>query len=66
MVKFFVFVLMIRRHEIKNVAGHVAFLYNRCVLLDEQALIQDENLKLYQAFVKSFKIHFWIALFFYL
>lgn len=49
---FFVFVLMIRRRGMKNVAGHVAFLYNRYIILDEQALIQDENLKLYQAFVK--------------
>jgi hypothetical protein len=29
----------------KNVAGHVAFLYNRYIILDEQALIQDENLQ---------------------
>ena len=29
----------------KNVAGDVAFLYKRDVILDEQALIQDENLQ---------------------
>lgn len=50
----FVVVLMIRRNEMKNVAGHIAFLYNRWVILDEQALIQDEKLKLLQGICKIF------------
>ena len=50
----FVVVLIIRRHEMKNVAGDIVFLYKRYLILDEQALIQDEDRKLFLAYCKIF------------
>jgi len=38
----------------KNVAGDIVFLYKRYLILDEQALIQDEDRKLFLAYCKIF------------